>query len=45
MIPFLGALEFFLGFWVALPYSIQTFVSMCIILVIATALIRSVLDL
>lgn len=45
MIPFLGALDFFLGFWLALPYAIQTFVSMCIILVVATALVRAVLDL
>ena len=45
MIPFLGALEFFLGFWACLPITLQEFVSMCLILVIATALVRAVLDL
>lgn len=45
MIPFLDAVEFFLGFWLCLPFALQMFISTCVLLAVVTALIRAVLDL
>lgn len=45
MIPFVGALDFFLGFWEALPTPFRSFVSMCMILLVVIAVVRLVFDL
>lgn len=40
----LGAVEFFLGLWVCLPYSIQQFITLVFACVLGVAVIRVVKD-
>lgn len=44
MIPFQGALDFFLAFWEVIPFEIRAFVSFAFTLVIVVAVVRVVMD-
>lgn len=44
MVPYLGALEFFLGFWLCLPYTLQQFITFVFACVLGVACIRVVMD-
>lgn len=43
MVPFAGAVDFFLGLWSCLPRSITSFAEFCVLLVIVAAVIGLVI--
>lgn len=45
VIPFAGALNFFLGLWSVLPFSIRSFVVVVFVLSLIVALLRLIFDL